>query len=86
MGIPKFGMHQKRNLMRYCRDWRTDGRCIYLVLWFGDVRGKNLPARQNGSVMPSSPNELREALVMSLSEGERSRIEIVVLDVSRSGI
>ncbi|MCZ8302053.1 MAG: hypothetical protein O9315_17565 [Beijerinckiaceae bacterium] len=68
---------------RYCRDWRTDGRGIYLVLWFGNVRGKNLPARQNGGVMPSSPNELREELVMSLSEGERGRIEVVVLDVSR---
>ena len=68
---------------RYCRDWRTDGRGIYLVLWFGNVSGKNLPARPNGGAIPSSPTELREQLVQSLSEGERGRIEVVVLDVSK---
>lgn len=68
---------------RYCRDWRTDGRGIYLVLWFGNVSGKNLPARPNGGAIPSSPNELREQLVQSLSEGERGRIEVVVFDVSK---
>lgn len=68
---------------RYCRDWRTDGRGIYLVLWFGNVSGKNIPTRPDGGELPSNPDELREQLVQSLGDGEKTRIDIVVLDVSR---
>ena len=28
---------------RYTRDWHAEGRGTYIVLWFGDVPGKNLP-------------------------------------------
>ncbi len=68
---------------RYCRDWRTDGRGIYLVLWFGRSASKNLPARPNGLPLPSNTEELRQQLVQSLGEGERSRIDILILDVSK---
>lgn len=68
---------------RYCRDWRTDGHGIYLVIWFGNVPGKNLTKRSDGGALPSDPNQLREQLLHSLSDGERARIDVVVLDVSK---
>jgi hypothetical protein len=69
---------------KYARDWRTDGRGVYLVLWFGNVTGKNLPRRSDGSALPVSPSELQQMLVEGLGEGERSRIDVVVFDVSKS--
>jgi len=68
---------------KYARDWRTSGRGIYLVLWFGHVAGKNLPGRPDAKPLPSSPSELQILLFEGLGEGERSRIDVVVFDVSR---
>jgi len=68
---------------KYARDWRTGGRGIYLVLWFGKVTGKNLPGRPNAMPLPSSPSEFQALLFSGLGEGERSRIDVVVFDVSR---
>lgn len=68
---------------KYARDWRAHGRGIYLVLWFGKVSEKNLPKHSDGLPLPSSPNELREMLIDRLTEAERSRIDVYVLDVSK---
>ncbi|WP_204340308.1 hypothetical protein [Rhizobium leguminosarum] len=68
---------------KYARDWRTGGRGIYLVLWFGKVNGKNLPRRPDGKALPASPSELQTMLFESLGEGEQSRIDVIVFDVSK---
>ncbi|WP_417427167.1 hypothetical protein, partial [Hoeflea sp.] len=68
---------------KYCRDWRTDGHGIYLVLWFGNVAGKNLPTKPDSSSLPSTPLELRDQLVQRLGEHERTRIDVVVLNLSK---
>lgn len=68
---------------KYARDWRADDRGIYLVLWFGNVPGKNLPKHPESLPPPSSPDELREMLMLRLEVPERARIDIFVLDVSK---
>lgn len=67
---------------KYTRDWRTGGRGIYIVFWFGPVAGKNLPRRADGLGLPSNPAELRTMLIERLGDGEKSRIDIVVFDVA----
>jgi hypothetical protein len=69
---------------KYTRDWRADGRGIYLVLWFGNFPGKQLPRHPDNLAMPSSPDELRNMLAARLTAGERARIDVVILDVSKS--
>jgi hypothetical protein len=68
---------------KYARDWRADDRGIYLVLWFGDVPGKNLPNHPEGLPRPTSPSELRDMLLARLPPKEQARIDILVLDVSK---
>lgn len=68
---------------KYARDWRADDRGIYLVLWFGNVPGKNLPKNPDGLSPPSSPEELRQMLIDRLPLAERARIDVFVLDVSK---
>ncbi|MGO4619587.1 NACHT domain-containing protein [Ensifer sp. 2TAB8] len=69
---------------KYTRDWRTDGRGIYLVLWFGQVAGKNLPGRQDDIPLPSNAAELQKMLIDGLDQDEKLRIDVFVLDVSKS--
>lgn len=71
---------------RYAHDWRAHGRGAYLVLWFGDVPGRNLPAHPNGLAPPRTPSELREMLIDRMPVAERSRIDVVVLDLSRPAL
>lgn len=53
----------------------TDGYGIYLVFWYGEAE----PASGR---RPRSPQELRRALLDSLSEAERRKIFVCVIDVS----
>lgn len=66
----------------YTKDYRANGRGIYLVLWFGPVAGKNLPSHPDKKLAPGTPEELRQMLRERLYPSERSRVEIVVLNVS----
>jgi hypothetical protein len=66
----------------YTKDYRADGRGIYLTLWFGPVAGKNLIASPDGKPAPATPEEFRQMLVDRLDPSERSRVDVVVLDVS----
>ena len=66
----------------YTKDYRANGRGIYLVLWFGPARGKNLINHPKGRPTPTTPKELSETLLDRLDPSERSRVDIVVLDVS----
>jgi hypothetical protein len=67
---------------RYTRDFRANGRGIYLVLWFSDDTFKPLTADPLDPTPPASPAEMRDRLIARLPKDERSKVEIVVLDVS----
>lgn len=67
----------------YARDWRAFGRGVYLVLWFGNVTKKKLTKHPNGLPPPKTPADLRLMLEDQLTEAERLRIDVVVLDLSR---
>ena len=70
---------------KYARDWHAQGRGVYIVLWFGDASGKQLPALPDGLDRPATPESLRRMLEDRLPEEKRSLIHIYVMDVSRSG-
>ena len=67
---------------QYTRDWRADGRGVFVVLWFGDVPGCNLPPHADGRSAPSKPEELRDMLVELIPTERRPFIDVYVLDVS----
>ena len=69
---------------KYSHDWRADGRGIYLVLWFGRIAKRNLPRHPEGLVAPTTSDDLRQMLIANLSAAERTRIDVFVLDVSKS--
>ena len=56
----------------------TDGYGIYLVFWFGSAA---MPPPPHGS-LPVAPDELRVRLESTLTEPERRKISVVVIDVS----
>ena len=60
----------------------TDGYGIYLVLWFGKELTQ---APLNGSI-PADPDEVRTRLEGTLSDAERRKISVVVVDVSRTQV
>lgn len=68
---------------KYAKDWRASDRGIYLVLWFGDLPGKNLSRHPRGLPRPTTPTELKEILVNDLPDGERENIDVFVFDVSK---
>ena len=70
---------------KYARDWRARGRGVYVILWFGDVPGKQLRAHPDGLDPPDTPEALRLMLVERLPEEKRSLIEVFVLDVTDPG-
>ena len=63
---------------RYTRDPATDGYGIYLVFWLGS----HLTQRSPTGTRPGNPQELRERLDKTLSDDERRKISITVIDVS----
>ena len=68
---------------RYAREWRA-GECgVYIVLWFGDVRNKQLRRHPDGLARPETPRELQELLSARIPEARRSQIDVVVMDVTR---
>ena len=67
----------------YAREWRA-GECgAYIVLWFGDVRNKQLRRHPDGLARPETPRELQELLSARIPEARRSQIDVVVMDVTR---
>ena len=67
----------------YAREWHAEGRGVYIVLWFGNVPGKGLPAHPQGLDRPETPRALREMLTDRVPEARRSQIDVFVLDISR---
>ena len=76
-------------IAQYTRDPATDGYGIYLVLWFGEVKGYRKPPPPFG-VYPDSPEaleaHLEEVLAREeiLTPEEARKISVCVLDVSAS--
>lgn len=66
----------------YVRDPGTQGRGIYLVMWFG-IDYAPLPTPPLALDPPETASELRERLVSTLSQEDRVLIEVVVMDCSR---
>ncbi len=67
---------------QYTRDWRADRSGVYIVLWFGDVPGFNLPPHPDGANAPATPDQLRTMLVERIPVDRRPSIDVYVLDVS----
>ena len=65
-------------IARYVSDPTTGGHGIYLVFWFGDDK---IPPPPQGR-RPTVPAELRQQLEERLTESERRRIAVRVIDVS----
>ena len=63
----------------YTLDQKTQGRGIFLVLWFGD---KNMPAPPSGK-KPKTATELAARLIKTLTSGEQKLIDVFVLNVSK---
>ncbi len=79
---PKWWSAIKTQLIaKYTPDPGTDGYGIYLVFWFGEAKGCR-PVPASGR-RPKSPGEVRRALIDSLSDHERRKISVCVIDVSR---
>ena len=64
---------------QYTTDPATSGYGTYLVLWFGDGRVQTPP---HGS-RPRTPEELEQRLVQDLTQDERRKISVIVMDVSK---
>jgi len=63
----------------YTLDPGTQGRGIFLVIWFGD---KNMTAPLSGK-KPKSATELQARLIATLTPQEQKLIDVCVLDVSK---
>lgn len=63
----------------YTLDPKTQGRGIFLALWFGE---KNMPAPSSGK-KPKTATELAARLAETLTTEEQKLIDILVLDVSK---
>lgn len=69
---------------QYLKDWHSEGRGIYCVLWFGDlpqVTGRRLKPHPDGLDSPTTPEEMREMLIDRIPPERRDFIAVVVLDL-----
>ena len=70
-------------IAKYSRDPGAEGYGIYLVFWFGDTE-KCRPTPGPG-LRPQNATELKSGLMDTLSESERCKISVCVIDVSKPG-
>jgi hypothetical protein len=71
-------------LERYTRDPEAQGFGVYGVFWFGDKRGHEMPAPPGGLARPGSASEMEKMLNGRIPAERKSRIAVVVFDVSGS--
>ena len=67
----------------YTRDAKARGLGIYLVLWSGEAKARMMPKIPNGLKRPASAIELSSALESLVPKGDRHRLRVVVVDISR---
>ena len=70
---------QNQLIAKYTRDPATGGYGVYLVFWFGEG---NVPPPPTGAP-PTGPDELQQRLEAILSDDERRKISVIVIDVSQ---
>jgi hypothetical protein len=68
---------------RYARDWHAEGRGVFIVIWFGDAKGKQLTVHPERLARPASPQALRTMLIERIPERDRDLFDVYVVDVSR---
>lgn len=66
----------------YAHDPDAKGFGIYCVFWFGKKRPHAIPAHPKGLAAPRSPGEIEQMLKDLMPESMRSRLTVVVIDVS----
>ncbi len=66
----------------YARDPEAAGYGIFVVFWFGNKRGRNLPKPPKGIVSPESSQHLETALRSLIPTDKRHCIEAIVIDVT----
>ena len=69
---------QNQLIAKYTGDPATGGYGVYLVFWFGE--GKIAPPPTGAP--PTGPDELQQRLEATLSDAERRKISVIVIDVS----
>ncbi len=69
-------------IARYTRAPGAAGYGIYLVFWFGEGRGRDMPLSPDGA-RPAGPSELKAALEAGLPADSADKISVCVLDVSK---
>ena len=67
-------------MANYTRDPRAGGFGIYLVFWFGDT--ERCPPTRCSGWTPEKPDDVKWKLEQSLSDREKARISVCVVDVS----
>ena len=66
---------------KYSRDPGAEGYGIYLVFWFGDI--EECRPTPGPNLTPQNAEELKSGLLDTLNEGERRKISVCVIDVSK---
>ena len=66
----------------YTRDPNAQGYGIYGVFWYGDKRTDKIKKHPDGLERPNTPQQLCEMLVNQLTDEQRKRISVFVLDVT----
>lgn len=75
-------IHQQL-IPKYTNEPNTQGRGIYLVLWFGVEFNKAVPL--DGGNKPKTAVELQTRLVATMTPEQQKLIDVFVLDVSKPG-
>lgn len=66
----------------YTRDPQASGHGLYGVFWYGEHREWSIPPPPTGMARPRSAGEMRRDLCLLLPEDLRTKIAVVVIDVS----
>lgn len=68
-------------IAKYARDPGAEGYGIYLVFWFGDI--EECRPTPGPNLTPQNVAELKSGLLNTLTEEERRKISVCVIDVSK---
>ena len=66
-------------MAKYASDPATNGHGIYVVLWFG----RDCTQRSPNGTRPATPDDLKQEVEATLTEQERRKIHVRVIDVSK---
>ncbi|MFK5893924.1 MAG: hypothetical protein QM504_11950 [Pseudomonadota bacterium] len=67
----------------YVRDPGAKSYGIYVVFWFGNKRTTKIKRPPKHILMPTTPLELETALTSLISQEDRSKLEVIVIDVTQ---